>query len=256
MMAPEVINLTRLLQHAEALLDGHDSATLSQAQQGKLVAFVARMDALLSAIDHGALCPEAQRQSLRRGVLRFRSLLDPAAASSITLALNDSALSATQRARHVGAKARMIAATREDQVTQLLSPPPKAKARWDDVAQQTAALLEHHAARQDELLRDMEADSSVMRDAALAIGDTINADRSRFETLAAVGEQNAAALGEAKVCCVVFEVLMRSSHTVCQGRIRSQIGRTCGVTWLAMAVLVLTMIFFVWTVLMMRVLRK
>lgn len=41
-----------------------------------------------------------------------------------------------------------------------------------------------------------------------------------------------------------------------KNRIRTQIGRTCGVTWLAIIVLIVAVMVFVWTVMMMKVMRK
>lgn len=105
-------------------------------------------------------------------------------------------------------------------------------------ADQAQQLLDYHRAEQEQMLSAMDLDSSIMRDAALAIGETITADQARFVKLATLNDENSTALARER------------------NRIRSQIGRTCGVTWLAVVVLVVAVLVFVWTVMMMRVFRK
>lgn len=135
MRGAPAVNLGRLLGRAEALLEAassSDTALLREtAERNRLEAYVARMEALLALVENGKLCNERELAGLQRGVKRFSSLLRPGTSNTIKLALTDPGMSASQKALHVGARAREVATQRSDAKAQLLAGP--AKPRWDDV---------------------------------------------------------------------------------------------------------------------------
>lgn len=252
-----LVDLERLIARSELQLEG---LSASRYQRDRLASYVARMDELLGHVEKTE--PAKQVAKYQRAVDRFHALLKASATPfsslplsgvpiAIKLALSGGDLTSEQKVAHVAANARAAASTREDALSALLGVDVGSeKVRWESFVEQRAAvealddktqserLLAYHNEEQERLTEEMVAGSEVMKNAAMAINETLKNDKSRLEELDKISADNSAVLAREK------------------GRIKVQTGRTCSFTLTVILICVVVLLVFIWMILIIRFSRK
>ena len=98
--------------------------------------------------------------------------------------------------------------------------------------------MEYHREEQERLAEEMLAGSLYMKEAALSIESTLQADTVRLKELSALSTENQGVLARER------------------DRIAKQVGRTCSFTLVTIGVCAVVMILFVWMVFLIRLSGK